>query len=305
MSALVSVVMPVYAPRPDWLRVAVTSALDDDCPLELVVVDDGNDEPVAPLLADIGDERLRVVRIAHAGPYEARNAGLAASGGTHVRFVDADDRVEPGSTGRLLALAGEDETAIAYGATLMCDDELRPQRTVTSALEGDVAVACVCGRFEVFVVSLLFPRAAVERAGGWVGGFAVSGDWDFVLRAVEQAPVRSLDAVVTHYRRHASSITKSADVAAGAAAGRRIIDRYFERHPEQRGTRVEHDAYARLHLDRARAHAARGESRPAAAQLARAARHDPGAALRTGAGWTAGRLRAFTAAARRRARRAR
>ncbi|MDX6677759.1 MAG: hypothetical protein QOE31_1811 [Solirubrobacteraceae bacterium] len=306
MTALVSIVMPVWQPRPEWLRAAVLSALDERaCPIELIVVDDACPQPVAELLAQIDDPRLRVVRIEHAGAYGARNAGIALARGTHVRFFDADDLVEPGSTGRLLALAGSDGAAIAYGATMMCDEALAPQRVVGSTLEGDVSEACVRGVFEVFVVSILFPRAAVERAGPWEEtAFEVSGDWDFVLRALEQAPARRLDAVVTRYRRHSSSITRRADVAAGARAGRLVIDRYFERHPERRGTPLERQAYARLHLDRARAHAARGERAGAAGQLARAARHAPAAALATGGGWVVGALRALIRAAPRRARRA-
>jgi len=83
MSALVSLVMPVWRPRPGWLREAVVSALQEHaCQIELIVVDDACEEPVAGLLAGIEDPRLRVLRIEHAGPYGARNAGIAAARGT-------------------------------------------------------------------------------------------------------------------------------------------------------------------------------------------------------------------------------
>jgi hypothetical protein len=116
--------------------------------------------------------------------------------------------------------------------------------------------------------------------------------------------VRRLDAVVTRYRRHPSSITRSADVAAGADAGRLVLDRYFARHPEQRGTSLERRAYTRLHIDRARAHASLGERRPAARQLALAARRDPAAAFAAAVGWGSGRLRELIPPAARRAPRA-
>ncbi len=278
---MVSLIMPVWRPRGDWLRDAVASALEErECELELIVVDDGSDEPVAPLLAEVGDARLRVIRIDHAGPYAARNAGIAAARGAFLRFIDADDIVAPGSTSRLLAIATEGKDVVAYGATLMCDEALVPQKVFTSELHGDAVQACVLGGFEVFLVSFLFPRAVVDRAGPWEEtGFRVSGDWDFVLRALEQAPVRGLGEVVTRYRRHGASITKSSNVAAGAAAGRLVLDRYFARHPELHGTSLERRAYFRLHIDRARDHAWLGEPWLAANELARAARRDPAAAL--------------------------
>lgn len=305
MSALVSVVMPAWRPRPDWLRDAVGSILaESGCDLELLVVDDGSEQPVADLLAGIDDARLRVIRVEHCGPYRARDAGIAAARGAFVRFFDADDIAQPGSTARLLALAAAGgEEAIAYGATLMCDAGLVPLRTAGSELQGDVAEACLLGGFDVFVVSCLFPRAVVERAGAWEAGFEVSGDWDFVLRALEQAPVRRLDEVVTRYRRHGSSVSKSAAVAAGARAGERVLARYFARHPEQRGTSLERRAYVRLHVDRARAHAGIGEHRLGARQLARAGRRDPLAAARAAGRWGTASLAGRIARATRRTRR--
>jgi glycosyltransferase involved in cell wall biosynthesis len=289
---LVSIIIPAYAPRPEWLLAAVRSALDEpDCPLELIVVDDESPEPVAPMLAQLDDSRVRSLRVAHAGPYGARNAGIAAARGEFVRFIDADDVAEPGSTGRLLALAMTDGGSIAYGATLMCDEDLAPRALVTSTLEGDVSEACVLGQFEVFVVSMVFPRSVIDRAGKWVeSGFEVSADWDFVLRCLELAPVRRLDAVVTRYRRHRGSITRTATIEAGARAGRLVLGRYFARHPNRRGSDLERRAYVRLHLDRARAQAAARARGATVRHLASAARYDAPA---TGAAIIRGAARKF------------
>lgn len=307
MSALVSLIMPAWRPRGDWLHQAVASALDESaCDIELIVVDDGSDEPVAELLADVADPRLRVLRVEHGGPYAARNAALEVARGDYVRYVDADDVVQAGSTGRLLALArsagGE---TLAYGATQMCDEELRPGRIVTAHSEGDVAHECLLGGFDVFVVSILYPRAVLDGAGPWEEtAFTVSGDWDYVLRALEQAPVRRLDEVVSLYRRHPTSVTKSARVEAGAQAGQLVLDRYFERHPERRGGALERRAYSNLHIDRARAHAWARQPRLGVRQLGRAARRDPFAAAVALARYGCERARDLSARARRRARRA-
>ena len=299
--------MPVWRPRPDWLREAVAGALDErGCDLELIVVDDGNEQPVADLLSDVRDPRLRVMRIEHAGPYAARNKALAVAGGAYVRFVDADDVVAPGSTGRLLALARAAEgDVLAYGATMMCDDTLTPYRAVSCDLEGHVAEECLQGGFDVFVVSILFARATLERAGPWDTAFSVSGDWDFVLRALEHAPVRRLGEVVTHYRRHPASVTKTARVAAGAQAGRLVLERYFERHPEQRGSALERRAYAKHHIERARAHAGARQIAPAVRQLTLAARRDPAAAVAAATRYGGERLADVTGRVHRRAQRAR
>lgn len=281
MEPEVTLAMAAWSVEPHWFLEAVRSALAQrDCSLELVVVDDGSPEPIARLLAEVDDPRLRVVRIEHGGTAAARNAGVAHARGRFLRFLDADDVLEPGSTARLRRLIGNRDDVVAYGATVVCDESLRPTRTISSTLEGDVVAPCLLGRFDVRHVSMLFPRRIVDLAGPWVGGYQISEDWDFVLRALEHATVRSDTHPATYYRRHGGSRTGAANVAAGEDDRRRVVSRFFERHPEQRGTRLERRALAATQLDRGLAYASVGEHRLAAVRLLRASRLAP---LRTGA----------------------
>ena len=242
-AAVVSVVMPVWSPNPAWLRAAVLSVLAErDCEIELIVVDDGNADPVADLLEAVDDRRLTVLRVRHGGVSAARNAGIAAARGESIRFADCDDVVEPGSTARLLKLgAGR---RISYGNTLVCDRDLRPQRVEAESVEGDVLLECVLGGFSVYVTAMLFPREVIEAAGGFDEDFDVNEDYEFLLRALEHGEVCRDDFIATRYRRHSDSAT------AGDHAGRMMdmlaLDRFFERRPDLGGTSVE--ARARAHL---------------------------------------------------------
>jgi len=275
VSPSVSLVMPVWRTPRSWLLDAVRSALDErDVSIEVVLVDDGSPEPAERLLESIDDPRLRISRVEHGGPSAARNVGIAAASGEWIRFVDSDDLVVPGSTDRLYR-AALGERVVTYGATLVCDENLEPQRLIASELEGPVEVQCLLGRFDARVVSMLFPRDVVVHAGEWDPTFRVSGDWDFVLRALEIAPVRPVDIIATHYRRHAASVTRTADIAAGEHARERIVERYLERHPDRRRSRLARQARAAVWLDGAAAHAHHGAARMALARLGRAARIRP------------------------------
>jgi len=278
----VTLAMAAWRPESGWLREAVASALDQrGCTRELIVVDDGSPEPVAGLLAETDDPRLRVVRIEHGGTAAARNAGIEHARGRFIRFLDADDVLEPESTARLVRLIGGRDHVVAYGATLVCDESLRPLRTIGSDLRGNAVETCLLGRFAVRHVSMLFPRRVVELAGPWVGGFHVSEDWDFVLRALEHAEVVPDPLPATYYRRHGASRTGAADVEAGEQDRERVLQRFFERNPRERGTRLERSARAALLLDRASAYAAAGARGAALRRLARAARLQPVAAGRS------------------------
>jgi cellulose synthase/poly-beta-1,6-N-acetylglucosamine synthase-like glycosyltransferase len=93
---LVSLIMPVWNPRPDWLHAAIESALAQrGCAIELIVVDNGNDTPVARCSPDVRDPRLRIIRTQHGGVSAARNAGMAEARGDFLRFLDCDDVFEP------------------------------------------------------------------------------------------------------------------------------------------------------------------------------------------------------------------
>jgi glycosyltransferase involved in cell wall biosynthesis len=271
---LVSLVMPAWNPDPRWLQQAVAAALDQrGCSVELVVVDDGSDAPVAEQLAHIADDRLRVVRIPHGRVSRARNAALEIARGDFVRFIDCDDIIRPESTAHLLSLAG-DERVVAYGATLVCDEELRPLASIGSSLQGDVTESCLLNRFSTTIHSLLFPRALLDEIGPWEPSIVVSQDWDYALRAFERATVRGDRRVVTHYRTHVGM--NSRNVEEGIRGYRLVVDRYFQRNPHRRGTRLHRRALALYHLFAAvQLATARGRYRSSLRHFARALSLDP------------------------------
>lgn len=274
---LVSLIMPVWNPNPEWLAAALRSSLEQHYSrLEVIVVDDGCSQPVAELIGNyVEDERLRLVRLSkNMGGAQARNVGIEAARGDFLRFVDADDVIPRDSTARLVSV-GRGEHTIAYGATLFCDDALRPRWRMRSRVEGDAVRRCLLGRFTVRHPAMLFPREVVRAAGPWDPSFTVSTDWDFVLRCLEYAPVRGEDAVALLYRRHSHST--SSDLAGGEDGARRVAQRYFERHPEQRGTRLERQVEASIEAMLARVHATHGEPALAARKVLRTSVIDPAA----------------------------
>jgi GT2 family glycosyltransferase len=254
---LVSLVMPVWNPRRDWLDEAVGSALaEQEVEFELILVDDGCESPVAGLVSHVDDPRMIVLRVPHGGVSHARNAGLAAARGRYVRFLDSDDVVEPGSTARLVALADGRDDVIPYGWTIRCDPTLTEIGRIVSRIEGDATEACLLSRFDVRHVAMLFPRAVIDASGDWDVGFPACGDWDFVLRALEHAPVRAGAFVAARYRNHPGSVSN--DVAACEVGMQRVVARWAERHPEEDGSRLHRRAEAQVQLKLGRSYVDRG-----------------------------------------------
>ena len=77
---------------------AVESALSQSTPFdEVIVVDDGSNDHSLAVLASLEQRypRLKVVRKSNGGQLSAFSAGLAASTGDVLYFLDADDLYEP------------------------------------------------------------------------------------------------------------------------------------------------------------------------------------------------------------------
>lgn len=94
-----SVVIPTYS-RPAQLAECLRSLSGIDYPrdrLEVIVVDDGADEPIQPVASAFRSHlAISVVRQANAGPAAARNTGAAHAGGEFLAFTDDDCLPEPG-----------------------------------------------------------------------------------------------------------------------------------------------------------------------------------------------------------------
>lgn len=90
----VSVIIPTF--NRGWaLRESVDSVLEQEYDsFELLVVDDGSTDDTGEILAQYGT-KLTVVRQENRGVSAARNAGIAASSGALIAFLDSDDRWLP------------------------------------------------------------------------------------------------------------------------------------------------------------------------------------------------------------------
>lgn len=247
---LVSIIMPVWKPHPEWFPTAVSSVLrQTGGTIELIIIDDGNDVPVdlPPGVPAGGWISTRIIRITHGGVNAARNAGLRAARGDWIRYVDSDDVVTADGTRRLRnAGLGHPDAGLVFGDTLRCDEDLAPRRIDRCRLHRVSATDCLLGRFNAWLPAMLFPRHVAEAVGEWDESLEVSSDWDYVLRSLEHGFGYRVPEQVYYYRQHHASLSTSGERGRGSRAARRIVEGYLARHPEQRRSRVGRTALRRL-----------------------------------------------------------
>ena len=120
---LLSVIVPAYNVE-SYLEQCVDSILKQTfTDFELILVDDGSPDR-CPQICDSyakKDTRVQVIHKENGGLVSARKAGLIASMGTYVTYVDGDDWIEPDMYEVLLTAAiGQEADMVVSG--LLHDD---------------------------------------------------------------------------------------------------------------------------------------------------------------------------------------
>jgi glycosyltransferase involved in cell wall biosynthesis len=175
----VAVVIPCFNDG-DTLPATLASLRDEE-PHELVVVDDGSDDPATlATLTQLAEDGVRVVRRENGGLSAARMTGVGASSAPYVFPLDADDEILPEALAALAdALDAAPDAALAWG-DIEVWGELEARLAVARSLDPWLLTYLN----DVPVASLL-RRDAVLAVGGWTMGSGYE-DWDLWLALAER-----------------------------------------------------------------------------------------------------------------------
>jgi GT2 family glycosyltransferase len=177
-----SVIIPTFG-RPLEVRRAVASALVQDVPLEVIVVDDGSPEP----LPGFGDERVVIQRQSrNLGAAAARNHGARHARGAWLAFLDSDDVWPTGSLRERLDAArsaGADANIIWVSGF----EDVWPngRRRVRIPKESDVLEDYVSGCWGCPGSTALMSRSSWEKSGGQDENLRRLEDYDWLIRWIE------------------------------------------------------------------------------------------------------------------------
>lgn len=104
---MISVIMPAYN-ADKYIKAAIDSVLaQSHGDFELIIVDDGSTDNTGTI-ADAyttTDPRVRVLHTRNDGVSAARNAGIDASRGEYITFIDSDDTLHPDTLSAMMTMA--------------------------------------------------------------------------------------------------------------------------------------------------------------------------------------------------------
>ena len=200
---LVTVITPVYRPRPGFLERAIRSVRDQSYPdWELVLVDDGSGSPeIEAVLRRASREDARVRWDAfpeNRGISAASNRALALARGDFVALLDHDDELAPGALLHVAeAIAANPEADLLYSDEDHMDAD---GRRGSPFFKPDWSPDLVLG--ENYVCHLMvFRRALAEKVGGFRSETDGSQDHDLLLRLSGEArSIVHVPHILYHWR---------------------------------------------------------------------------------------------------------
>jgi hypothetical protein len=181
-----------------WIREAVSSALTQTIPCEVIYSDDCSTDGTLDALAGIATDKLTVIRSpTHKGVCAARNRGAAASKGEYLCSLDTDDVMPPDFIEKHLD-AMQPGMPFVYGPALAFGafERLWPAASFESWDRWS---------YNTVNTSALYSRSVFSRAGGWKDAPTM---WDhcLALRAIRFGTTPpAVSQAILNYRQHESS----------------------------------------------------------------------------------------------------
>jgi glycosyltransferase involved in cell wall biosynthesis len=184
---LVSILMPVFNVREEWLRSAVGSVRDQlYTNWELCIVDDGSTaRHISSVLreAEAGEARIRVRRLeVNEGICGASNHALSLARGEFVGLLDHDDSLTPDALYEVVKRLNEDPS-IDF---LYSDHDLKDARGRRTGplFKPDWSPDLILS-MNYITHFCTYRRSVIDQVGGFRKGFEGSQDHDLILRVTE------------------------------------------------------------------------------------------------------------------------
>lgn len=205
----VSVIIPAYNAR-QYLSATLSSLSQQSMSdFEVIVVDDGSTDGTSMVAQQFPDDRIRVFVRENCGQSAASNFGCSVAQGSYIKFLDADDLLNPQHLeNQLHSLAmhphhvsccawgyfREKATAFSIRSEVANADYDEPLRWIVDSLTSDEGMM---GAWR-----WLIPRSVWDASGGWNEQLSLNNDFDLSIRILLASKgVRFASEAVYYYRK--------------------------------------------------------------------------------------------------------
>ena len=209
----VSVIIPTYDQRPDYLRAAVESALSQSfVDKEVLVIDDGSTkQPAGAALGSLA-ERVRLIEKPNGGPASARNAGVKEARGEFIALLDSDDLWKPNKlTRHMEAHERRPEWALTFSQSSLLRGGTVTRIKPRHAPSGMIFLPLVRRSYITTCSVVVMRRDAFDLVGFFNERLGAAEDYEFYFRLSQRAPFGFIRRPLTYFRSHGSNASRDAE----------------------------------------------------------------------------------------------
>ena len=207
-SLQISVIIPVYNREKRLLRALKSVYSQSLIPSEVIVVDDGSDLELAPVVK-MHFPQVSLIKQTHAGVSRARNNGVERAKGDWVAFLDSDDEWLPNKLERQMRELNQCSELLCHTNEIWIRNGVRVnQHNKHQKYGGDIFQYCL-SLCAVSPSSVVIQKHLFQRLGGFDETLPACEDYDLWLRVTARHKVSYInEPLITKYGGHDDQLSQ-------------------------------------------------------------------------------------------------
>lgn len=206
----ISVLMPVYNTKEEYLRTSIESILSQTfTDFEFIIVNDGSTNNAEEVILSYKDSRIKYVKQENQGIVGALNNGWSKASGKYIARMDSDDIAYPERFAKQVKFLEENPEYSLVGSWA----KIIPSKNIIK-LPQDIKIMDLLADCMFIHPSIMFNKADFEKFNlQYETGFEYAEDYCLYANAVKHLKMTNLQEVLLDYRVYPeNSSSKNRDV---------------------------------------------------------------------------------------------
>ena len=204
----VSVVMPVYNQKEEFLREAIESILNQTfTDYELIIINDGSTNNSEEVILSYSDDRIVYIKQENQGVARSLNNGIEIANGEYIARMDSDDISLPERFEKQIKFLDEHPEISILGTSY----EIIP-RNKTVIQQSVIKYTDILNACCVCHPSVMMRKADLDKYNLRYNPEFTSEDYELWSRAVQYLNIQNLPEVLVKYRWHEENISHQAAI---------------------------------------------------------------------------------------------
>lgn len=194
---LISVLMPVYNTKEEYLRASIESILNQTFKnFEFIIVNDGSTNNVEEVILSYKDDRIKYFKQENQGIVGALNNAWSKASGKYIARMDSDDIAYPERFAKQIKFLEENPEYSLIGSWA----KIIPSKNIIK-LPQDIKIMDLLADCMFVHPSIMFNKADFEKFNiRYESGFDYVEDYCFYARAIKCLKMTNLQEVLLDYR---------------------------------------------------------------------------------------------------------